>query len=66
MINNKISAKKYIIRHEKKSASYETFSETFIQGSKNIANKIIHPFSGKEIDSQTQEEFWALKDIAMK
>lgn len=56
-------SKKYIISHEKKSAHYETFSETLIQGSKNIAKKIIHPFSGKEIDSQTQEEFWALKDI---
>lgn len=56
-------SKKYIIRHEKKSGSYETFSDTIVQGSKNIAKKIIHPFSGKEIDSQTQEEFWALKDI---
>jgi lipopolysaccharide transport system ATP-binding protein len=56
-------SKKYIIRHEKKSASYETFSDTLIQGSKNIANKIIHPFSSREIDPQTQEEFWALKDI---
>ena len=44
----------------------ETFSESLIQGSKNIANKIIHPFSGKEINTQTQEEFWALKDITMK
>ncbi len=56
-------SKKYIISHEKKSAHYETFSETLIQGSKNIAKKIIHPFSGKKIDPQTQEEFWALKDI---
>jgi len=56
-------SKKYIISHEKKSAHYETFSETLIQGSKNFAKKIIHPFSGKEIDPQTQEEFWALKDI---
>jgi lipopolysaccharide transport system ATP-binding protein len=56
-------SKKYIIRHEKKSGSYETFSDTIVQGSKNIAKKIIHPFSGKEVDSQTQEEFWALKDI---
>lgn len=56
-------SKKYLIKHEKQSAHYETFSETLIQGSKNFAKKIIHPFSGKEIDSQTQEEFWALKDI---
>ena len=56
-------SKKYIIRHEKKTANYETFGETVIQGSKNIANKAIHPFTGKKIDSQTQEEFWALKDI---
>ncbi len=56
-------SKKYIIKHEKKSAHYETFSDTLIQGSKNIAKKIIHPFSGKKIDPQTQEEFWALNDI---
>jgi lipopolysaccharide transport system ATP-binding protein len=56
-------SKKYLIRHEKKSGSYETFSDTIIQGSKNIAKKIIHPFSDKEGDSQTREEFWALKDV---
>jgi len=56
-------SKKYLIKHESKSVQYDTFSETLIQGSKNVANKIIHPFSGKELDSQTQEEFWALKDI---
>jgi len=56
-------SKKYIIQHEKKSGSYETFSDALINGSKKLAKKIIHPFSGKEIDSQTQEEFWALKDI---
>ena len=33
-------SKKYIINHEKKSAHYETFSETLIQSSKNIASKI--------------------------
>ena len=59
-------SKKYIIHHENKLAHSETFSESLIQGSKNIANKIIHPFSGKEINTQTQEEFWALKDITMK
>lgn len=56
-------SKKYIIRHENKSGSYQTLSDTLVQGSKNIAKKIIHPFSGKQIDTQTQEEFWALKDI---
>jgi len=56
-------SKKYIIRHEKKSGNYETFSDTLIQGSKNIANKIRHPFSGSHTNRQTQEEFWALKDI---
>jgi len=34
-------SKKYIIRHQKKSGSYQTFSDTIIQGSRNIANKII-------------------------
>jgi len=38
-------SKKYIIRHEKQTGNYETFSDTLIQGSKNFANKIIHPFN---------------------
>ena len=59
-------SKRYIIKHENKSGSYETFSDTLIQGSKSFANKIIHPFSGSKSDSETQEEFWALKDITMK
>ena len=50
-------SKKYIIRHETKSASYDTFSESLIQSNKSLANKIIHPFSGKDTTSQTQEEF---------
>jgi lipopolysaccharide transport system ATP-binding protein len=56
-------SKKYLINHEKKTAQYETFAETLVQKSKNIAKKIIHPFKGKEINSRTQEEFWALNDI---
>jgi len=56
-------SKKYIINYENKSGNYETHSDSLIQGSKNIANKIIHPFSDKEINSQTQEEFWALNEI---
>ena len=56
-------SKKYIIRHEKKVKGYKTLSESLVQGGKRIANKIIHPLSHSAIDTQTQEEFWALKDI---
>ncbi|MGK0254469.1 MAG: lipopolysaccharide transport system ATP-binding protein [Mariniflexile sp.] len=56
-------SKKYLINHEKKTGQYETFAETLIQKSKNVAKKIIHPFRDEEINPQTQEEFWALKDI---
>ncbi len=56
-------SKKYIIQHEKKSAHYETLSESLIQGSKNVANRIIHPFSKAPNPARTEEEFWALKDI---
>jgi len=56
-------SKKYIIQHEKKSAHYETLSESLIQGGKNVANRIIHPFRGANNATQTKEEFWALKDI---
>lgn len=56
-------SKKYIIQHEKKSAHYETLSESLIHNSKNIINRITHPFSKSTIQQPTQEEFWALKDI---
>jgi len=56
-------SKKYIIQHEKKSANYETLSESLIQGGKNVANRIIHPFRKTNNLTQTEEEFWALKDI---
>jgi len=56
-------SKKYIISHERKTERYETFSDTLVQVSRSIARKIRHPLSGAAIDPQTQEEFWALKDI---
>lgn len=56
-------SKKYIIQHEKKSARYETLSDSLVQGSKNIITRISHPFRHSKIDQQTEEEFWALKDI---
>ena len=56
-------SKKYIIRHEKKSASYETLSESLIQGGKKIVTKIRHPINSSKIAEPTQEDFWALKDI---
>ena len=56
-------SKKYIIQHEKKSANYETLSESLIQGGKNVANRIIRPFSKTPNVAQAEEEFWALKDI---
>jgi lipopolysaccharide transport system ATP-binding protein len=55
--------KKYVIRHEKKSAGNETLRDAIVQGGKYVANKIIHPFSRKQIDTESKEEFWALKDI---
>ena len=55
-------SKKYLIQHDSRSIRYETLSETIIEGGKKLANKIVHPFSNKSIESST-EEFWALKDI---
>lgn len=56
-------SKKYLIKHEKKTAHYETLSDSLVQGSKAIINRISHPFSRLKINQLTQEEFWALKDI---
>jgi len=55
-------SKKYIISHEKKTASYETFSGSLIQTGRNIGNRIINPFRRSET-ALGKEEFWALKDI---
>jgi homopolymeric O-antigen transport system ATP-binding protein len=56
-------SKKYLIKHEKETGQYETFADALIQGSKNIAKKIIHPRSARKKSSNTNEEFWALRDI---
>ena len=55
--------KRYIIRHEKESAHYETLGESLMQGSRNLIGKIKHPFNTEKTEAKTQEEFWALKDI---
>jgi lipopolysaccharide transport system ATP-binding protein len=56
-------SKKYLIQHEKKSAHYETFSESVTQTGKNVVDRVFSPW-GKGVKGQpSQEEFWALKDI---
>lgn len=59
-------SKRYLIRHAKASASYQTLSESFIQGSKNIIKRIKHPLGAGNNDIQTQEDFWALRDLNFK
>lgn len=56
-------SKKYLIQHEKKSAHYETFSESIIQTGKNVVDRIRSPWGSGVIDQSSEEEFWALKDI---
>ena len=55
--------KKYIIRHEKESARYETLGESLMQGSRNFLKKITKPPGFSKADPGTREEFWALKDV---
>ncbi len=56
-------SKKYLIQHEKKSAHYETFSESIIQTGKSVIDKIRLPWGNGGIEQSTEEEFWALKNI---
>lgn len=54
-------SKKYLINHQK-TERYVALRDVLTQKATNIANKLIHPFS-KSAPDNTQEEFWALKDI---
>jgi len=56
-------SKKYVIRHENKTARYDTLSESLINTCQNLVAKLRHPFDAAKADPQAHEEFWALKDL---
>ena len=54
-------SKKYIIGHQ--GEQEDTFRDLIVNGSKKIIDKIRNPHSSTDINHDTQEEFWALKDL---
>jgi lipopolysaccharide transport system ATP-binding protein len=59
-------SKKYVINH-KSPRSYSTFGEALTHGVRRSIKKIIHPLSsGLKGENDTQEEFWALKDVSFE
>ena len=59
--------KKYLIRHEQQGLRFRfiSLSEFLAKSGKAFCNRLLHPFSVRS-KMNAKEEFWALKDIAMK
>lgn len=55
-------SKKYIIGHQKQER-YSTLRDVLANGTKRLANKMLHPFAAP-VDDPVHEEFWALKDVS--
>ena len=54
-------SKKYIIGHQGKQE--DTFRDLIVSSGKKIIDKLKHPRSTSNINPDTHEEFWAIKDI---
>ena len=54
-------SKKYVIKHNIQNE--DSFPRAVINSFKNVVYKVTHPTQKSMYDTQTQEEFWALKDI---
>jgi lipopolysaccharide transport system ATP-binding protein len=57
-------SKKYIIGHQKQER-YTTLRDVLANGTKQLANKLRHPFA-VPLNDPTHEEFWALKDVSFE
>ena len=57
-------SKKYQIYHQGQVAD-STMVEVLSRASKNLINKIRHPFSRRSSNASNYEEFWALNDISL-
>lgn len=58
--------KKYTLRHQQRE-SYTALRDVIASGAKNLARRFYSPFVANSAPlSDTQEEFWALKDVSFE
>ena len=59
-------SKKYTLSHQQ-SGQYTALRDVIANGVKNFSKKLLSPFSSKVSSlTDTQEEFWALKDVSFE
>ncbi len=59
--------KKYTIGHQRKNAGYKSLRDELSQNARGLFRKTSELLRGKDlIQGDTQEDFWALKDVSFK
>lgn len=57
--------KKYTLHHQERE-SYTALRDVLANGAASIGQKLLHPFRKASTNQQTQEDFWALKDVSFE
>jgi lipopolysaccharide transport system ATP-binding protein len=57
--------KKYTLHHQQRE-SYRALRDVLTNGVASIGQKLLHPFRKASTNRQTQEDFWALKDVSFE
>lgn len=57
--------KKYTLHHQQRE-SYTALRDVLANGAASIGQKILHPFRKPPTAQQTQEDFWALRDVSFE
>lgn len=57
--------KKYTLHHQQRE-SYRALRDVLTNGVASIGQKLLHPFRKASTNQQTQEDFWALKDVSFE
>jgi lipopolysaccharide transport system ATP-binding protein len=57
-------SKSYLIAHLSKK--FLTLRDAFREGARSIGRRLVHPFTGAAELRQTQEVFWALRDVSFR
>jgi lipopolysaccharide transport system ATP-binding protein len=56
-------SKKYVIKHQKKTGTYTTLRDSFIDNGKKLFQQIVNFVTRKKLQKTTHEEFFALDEI---